>query len=254
MKLSSDRLEYERFFHDDYYRWKKERDKVIRWTEGIAEHAYQYFWQVIHEYLKKLPRDNAKLLDYGCGEGDIAYRLWEFGARKIYGIDISEGMIRRAKERLPQVDFRVMNAEAMDFADEFFDLVAGIAILHHLDLQKAIPELYRVLKKGGVAVFVEPMGHNPLINIFRRLTPGARTPFEHPLKVVDLEYFKEYFKVEKKHFVLSILPFLPFRPLLGKNFRRLVRESQKVDDALFRICPFLEKYSWIVVLRFLKES
>jgi len=38
-----------------------------------------------------------------------------------------------------------------------------------------------------------------------------------------------------------------------KNFRHLVQESWNIDDALFRLCPFLKKYSWIVVLTFLKE-
>jgi len=150
MKLSHGRLEYEKSFHDDDYSRRREREKVRRYTEGIDGYAYRYFWQEIHGYLRRLETENARFLDYGCGEGSVALRLWESGAREVYGIDISEGMIMRARARLPQVDFRVMNAEALDFPDEFFDLVAGIAVLHHLDLRRAIPELYRVLRKGGL--------------------------------------------------------------------------------------------------------
>jgi len=73
-----------------------------------------------------------------------------------------------------------MNAEQMAFADDTFDMVFGHSVLHHTDLRLTRGETYRILKTGGIGVFVEPLGHNPLVNLFRRLTPHWRTPAERP--------------------------------------------------------------------------
>src|SRR3546814_1101008 len=74
-----------------------------------------------------------------------------------------------------------MNAEAMTFPDDSFDLVFGSGIIHHLDIDRAFGEIARVLRPGGRAVFIEPLGLNPAIELYRRFTPSARTPDEHPL-------------------------------------------------------------------------
>ena len=57
-----------------------------------------------------------------------------------------------------------------------FDAVLGKQILHHLDLGVAIPEIVRVLRPGGRAVFLEPLIHNPLLEGYRRLTPHLPQP------------------------------------------------------------------------------
>ena len=66
------------------------------------------------------------------------------------------------------VSFLVMDAESMKFEDKTFDVVYGSGILHHLNIDKAYRELARVLKPDGVAIFIEPLGHNPLINLYRK--------------------------------------------------------------------------------------
>jgi ubiquinone/menaquinone biosynthesis C-methylase UbiE len=75
--------------------------------------------------------------------------------------------------------FDVMNAEELEFEDAAFDVIFGSGIIHHLDVPRAYSELARVLAPGGSAVFVEPLGHNPLIRVFRNRTPELRTPDEH---------------------------------------------------------------------------
>src|SRR4029077_6845421 len=80
--------------------------------------------------------------------------------------------------------FVVADGEHLPFADGSFDAVWGSAILHHLHLPTAARELDRVLKRGGVAVFCEPWGGNPLLAIARRFVPYPgkhRTPDEVPL-------------------------------------------------------------------------
>jgi ubiquinone/menaquinone biosynthesis C-methylase UbiE len=50
-----------------------------------------------------------------------------------------------------------MPAEKLDYPDAHFDVVVGIDILHHVDIPRAIKEVRRVLKPGGVAIFKEPI-------------------------------------------------------------------------------------------------
>ena len=108
------------------------------------------------------------------------------------GIDISpvaiEMGVREAASRglRDRTHFAVMNAEALDFPDASFDRVCGSGILHHLDLKKAYGEIARVLRPNGYGIFLEPLGHNPLINWYRRRTPQMRTEDEHPLLKSDL--------------------------------------------------------------------
>jgi SAM-dependent methyltransferase len=67
------------------------------------------------------------------------------------------------------------------------------AILHHLDLETAYAEIARVLKPHGRAIFLEPLAHNPFINLYRTLTPSLRTPDEQPLRLDDIRKATDYF-------------------------------------------------------------
>src|SRR5581483_7996725 len=91
-----------------------------------------------------------------------------------------------------------------------FDRIWGNAILHHLHLETAARELYRVLRPSGIAVFCEPWGDNPLLNWARRRLPYAgkdRTPDEQPLRGRDLQPLRQRFsRVEVRGFqLLSML-------------------------------------------------
>ena len=86
-----------------------------------------------------------------------------------------------------------MDAEELKFNESSFDLICEIGILHYLKLEKAYSELQRVVKKDGVALFIEPLGHNPFIKLYRKLTPRLRTLDEHPLLSKDLILAKKYF-------------------------------------------------------------
>ena len=94
---------------------------------------------------------------------------------------------------------------------------------------------------------MEPLGHNPLINLYRRLTPNLRTVDEHPLMMQDLAAAKHHFsRVTPHHFVLQSLAAVPFHG--RKNFRRILGACESADAMLFRRLPFMRRYSWQVVL------
>lgn len=193
-----------------------------------------------------------RILEYGCGLGSYAFFLAKKGS-EVTGIDISKVAIEQAKAKAIEEDmvdkttFLVMDAEATDFADESFDIICGTGILHHLDLNVAVKELARVLKPGGKAIFIEPLGYNPAINLYRAMTPNMRTPDEHPLLRKDLALTKCYFqKVETEFFHLLSLLAIPFRNT--PKFHGLVRLLDKVDAMIFKLLPVVKLLAWTIVI------
>lgn len=114
----------------------------------------QNFWTdslFLLEYIKK----NEKLLDLGCGNGRL-YKMLKKLSIDYIGIDISEELIKKAKENNPEVNFIVGSALDLPFKNEIFDKVISIAVLHHIPSYKLrikfMEEGYRVLKKDGCMI------------------------------------------------------------------------------------------------------
>jgi len=211
-----------------------------------AEHITRSMWT----YLQALLRDlrGKRVLDYGCGTGEAFAQLVKAGADRVVGIDVSPDMIEEAQERIARASLsdkaeaRVMDCHALQFPDGSFDVVLGISILHHLGVESACREIARVLAPGGWALFVEPIGLNPLINWYRRSTPAYRSPDERPLVLSDFRTMEEYFRVWPRFFVFSVL--LAALP----GLRRLAAPLRTLDSILLRI-PGLRLLAWMVVLK-----
>jgi SAM-dependent methyltransferase len=239
-------------------RYARERDAHNRIFSEHTRESAERFYRIIHESRKlyegliRTHSWHGDALEYGCGMGSHSLFMAKNGASRVVGIDISDVAIARARDAAEaagarQAEYHVMNAERLDFASNSFDLICGTAILHHLELDRAYSELARVLRPGGLAVFMEPLGHNPLINLYRRLTPNLRTVDEHPLMMQDLAAAKQHFsRVTPHHFVLQSLAAVPFHR--RKNFRRILGACESADAMLFRRLPFMRRYSWQVVL------
>jgi ubiquinone/menaquinone biosynthesis C-methylase UbiE len=127
-----------------------------------------------------------QVLDYGCGWGKASLNYLKHGAT-VHGIDIAANHVAGAEKTAAKAGFtsdkcmfEVMDAHALSYADNSFDMVIGNSILHHLDADTALAEVYRVLKPGGRALFSEPLADNPLLRLFRKMTPNARTVDERP--------------------------------------------------------------------------
>jgi len=243
---ASSRQQRERDFHNETFAdGKRARAAKFYAIHRASQSAYE---RHIHE---RPERKN--VLEYGCGSGSAAFDLAAAGAR-VTGIDISDVAIDMATRRSADLGlgdrmrFLVMDAEQLDFDDASFDLVCGSAILHHLDLRRAYAEIARVLRPGGYGVFVEALGHNPLINLYRRVTPELRTVDEHPLRVSDLELAKRYFSdASFAYFHLTSLVALPLRR--QRAFPAVASALERADQALFSGIPYLRRYAWMAVLR-----
>lgn len=199
--------------------------------------------------LRRLAR-RARVLELGCGDGSSAIQLAGWGA-EVEAIDISPARVEEARERavvqgVHRATFHVMNAEELAFRDGTFDLVCGRAILHHLDLERVLRELVRTLKPEGRLVFIEPLGHNPAINLFRSRTPDLRTADEHPLLMSDLALVRRFCRdLELRYFHLASFAALPFRGLAW--YAHVLRGLDAVDGRLLRV-PALQRYAWRVLI------
>ncbi len=239
-----DRIQREKDFHEKTF------------SEGGRHSALKYYDTAKNsiEFFKKFLANNCaggEVLEYGCGMGSQAPWLAKHGAKWITGIDIANVAIDQVKqiaraEGINNVTFKTMNAENLEFADNSFDLVYGTGILHHLDLEKSYAELSRTLKPSGKAIFREPLGHNPFINLYRRLTPRLRTEDEHPLLLSTMEIARRHFhRVETHYFHFFSIGAVVFRNF--KIFPFALTLLEKIDKVMFQIPP-LKKFAWMVMI------
>ena len=197
----------------------------------------------------KLNSINSQILDYGCGIGSSLRKVVEFSPKKITGIDISEVSIKKAKEvskENSKIELLVDNCEKTRFQNNSFDVVYGTGILHHLNLEICLSEIFRVLRPGGKFLFIEPLGTNPLINLYRKLTPQSRSIDEHPLVEEDFNLIKKKFsKTKIKYYGFLTLAFFPLcsSPEKSKIFKIL----KNLDQILFKINIF-KKLAWSVLI------
>ena len=197
--------------------------------------------------LLKYKTINKYVLDYGCGNGVYSEQVVNFNPEKITAIDISEEAIEIGKSKNNKnIDYRVENCESTKLNSNSFDLIYGVGILHHLNLNKSMKEIERLLKKEGNIIFIEPLGTNPLINIYRKLTPNSRSSDEHPLTFKDLKYLRNLFNnVKITYYGFFTLIFMPFykSPKNSKLFTFLI----KIDKILFKI-PIFKFLAWSILI------
>ena len=247
MTEAEDRYEREQGFHDQAFETHS-RDSTGRFYAVLAP-AEAAFWQAVRD-----AGTGARILEYGCGQGGRLFQLAPYAA-SLAAIDLSPIGVQQARkeaeERGIKADIRVMNAEALEFDDGTFDLIVGNGILHHLDLERAFREIRRVLVPGGRAFFMEPLGHNPMVNLYRRMTPKLRTPDEHPLLMADFALAERNFeRVEVKMSVLTSLLALPFGGT--KHFDKILSRLTAVDDSLFQRSALARRHAWYATIELVR--
>ena len=110
-----------------------------------------------------------KVLEIGCGTGLFTRKFYEATKANITAIDISEELLAEARKLLPEASFRVEDAMQMSFATNTFEVVYGSSVLHHLEFDSSLKEIFRVLKPGGRMIFAEPNMINPQILIQKNI-------------------------------------------------------------------------------------
>lgn len=119
------------------------------WNASLYDEKHSFVSNYGHDLIDLLnPKKEEKVLDLGCGTGDLANVLHELNV-DVVGIDYSENMIEQAKTKYPQIPFHVVDATCLPYENEF-DAVFSNAVLHWIKRPKEVVEgIYRSLKPSG---------------------------------------------------------------------------------------------------------
>ena len=128
---------------------------TLEFFERIEAHRFEKEWH-IPEAADFAGARGLRVLEIGCGLGTDGAQFAKAGA-DYTGVDLTEAAIELARKRFKlsdlQGEFRVADAENLDFPDESFDIVYSHGVLHHTpDTARAAREIHRVLKTGGRAI------------------------------------------------------------------------------------------------------
>ena len=132
-----------------------------------ARRPWNAYWSMYDRLLAANLAGQAVLV-LGCGFGDDAIRIARLGAR-VSACDLSPESLAIAGERARRagvtIAFDAMPAEAMTYADDSFDAVVFVDILHHVDIAATMTEVARVLKPGARVIGDELYTHSGIQRI-----------------------------------------------------------------------------------------
>jgi len=227
------------------------------------------YWSVYELAISLFRAGARRALDFGCGQGTVAVRLAYVGY-EVFGFDISPSNIRIAAQFAQRYGFRdrahfsVQLAENLGYPCDFFDLLVGVDILHHVEIPQAIAEAMRVLRAGGTAVFREHL-EVPVLDRLRQSFVGRWlvpigpsqerhvTADERKLTAEDIRIIRSACShMELRSFtLLSRLDILLRRP--GNASPSLM---EQLDYRLFKAFPFMRRWgaSGVLILQKAREG
>ncbi|HUI22848.1 MAG TPA: methyltransferase domain-containing protein [Nitrososphaerales archaeon] len=136
-------------------------------SRGTLSASEKSYWM---EFLSMLaPGSGEKILDIGAGDCSKAAKVLEASpGAEVYAVDPNEKRIAAARRQRPQVKSSVAGAECLPFPDSHFDKAYSTMALHHFtDMDKALGEVTRVLRPGGLYVILEVEPHSVFGRLFR---------------------------------------------------------------------------------------
>lgn len=145
----------------------------MKWNAGLYDEEHEFVSKYGTGLIEVLnPKAGEKILDVGCGTGDLAHQLFMTGC-VVTGIDASENMIKKAREKFP--DIRFICADAGSFgAHEKFDAVFSNAVLHWIkDQDPVLKNIYIHLRPGGR--FVAELGAKGNVEKIRNALKNSLT-------------------------------------------------------------------------------
>ncbi len=256
-KPSRGQIDEEAEFHDRRFRYGHQvAGRLEKWIVSLSPSMPNLKGRLLTA-LGQI--EGKQICELGCGGGGLTRELVIRGAR-VSASDISAEALsltrERNKEFIPgQLDVQQMDASNLPYNDQSFDLVVGVSILHHIDISKAAIEVSRVLKPGGKAVFIEPLAHNPVSNMWRRLSPSARTQAERPLSYSEIAEMGRHFRTVDCHEFALLTLLSSFVYLITHSHKAKMRSAEllsRLEPAFLKICVPLRRYSGAILIEFTK--
>ena len=241
--------------------------KIQKWEDfhkdslGKKNDYFDLFFKHIKnkaiKYLTKNNIKNKKLLEIGCGNGQMLNIFKKAGFITV-GIDVNYIVLN---ESAINDNLVCGNIQQLPFIANSFDSIYSFSVLQYCNHDNVLSECKRVLSQHGKLVLIENMGKNPFAIFYRYIhkKKGWSYPaFQTPMKYIEWENRK---RIKKFFPNASFTPFHLTTPLLMYVFRilpntRIIYCSLKViyyilefiDTIVLKLFPFLSKYCWRVMI------
>jgi len=226
---------------------------------GKETRPWNSYWKVVEIAKQNFRSEDQKLLDFGCGKGELSLVLSKVGY-EVFGFDLSPNNITIAKrlaneyQMAGRTHFQVSVAEKLDYPTDYFDVVVGNEILHHVEISEALSECVRVLKEGGMAIFHEPV-RVPMFDVLRESRFGRwlvpkEVSLENQVTEDERKLTADDLKLVKSIGVNSSTE----RFLLFSRLDRFIKISEassfleKADFCLFKLFPLLKPFGGRVIM------
>lgn len=225
----------------------------------FQEYSKDYHSNWNEEIVSLLPEDNnSKVLDFGCGTGILLQRINK-SIKSNFGLDISFDMLKYALIICPNSNLIIGDGEQMPFPGNTWDSVISRGAIHHCPApQKALKEIYRSLKPGGILILSEPCIDSIMIQLIRVILYKNNKKFSEIHRAFKskclvkmlLESGFEVIKVKRFGYIAYPLCGFPdFIPLLDHiPFNRHLTKFLILMDKLFSHIPVIQEQGWQIII------
>lgn len=208
---------------------------MTKWKPKLYNEKHSFVYNYGEDLIKLLnPQKNERILDLGCGSGQLTFKISEL-AKEIIGIDKSEEMITDAKSKFPNIKFQVGDASNFHF-NKKFDSIFSNATLHWVkNYKSSIKCMYKNLKPTGKIV-VEFGGKGNVQTIVKQLRKSLQSRNYIKQSESDLWYFPSIGEYTTE------LELAGFRVLFAEHYDRSTELADKNTGIKDWISMFAENF------------
>jgi 2-polyprenyl-3-methyl-5-hydroxy-6-metoxy-1,4-benzoquinol methylase len=262
----TERQQREREYYDKFSKLTSPGEASFDPILGKELRPWNPYWYLCQSVLDRFRSSNQRLLDFGCGPGAYSLIFAKVGF-DVYGFDISPNNVILAQQRAKDYGFDARThfstgvGEHLDYPTESFDVVIGVDILHHVNIEPCIKETLRVLRRGGVAIFKEPV-EVPIFDPIRNSAFGKWLVPKHASFERHITEDERKLSPSDLKMIVGLCPSLQFAHfrLLSRLDLFIRRGNGKgpstleiLDWRLLKILPILKRYGGDIVFTLTKE-
>ena len=222
------------------------------WRSRLSARQYGYLFSCLIPLLDPQTR----VLDWGCGNGEISWWLTREGM-EVSALDLAPPHLQREIERLPSARWsfhEASNPTRLPFVDRAFDLILSIGVLEHVrdtggDEVASLTEIYRLLRPGGTFICYHLPNHGSWIEFLARRTPNRHSHNQLYCKAAIQRLFTESGLEVQRIRRYGLLPRNEAARLPGSGTAVLSNTFDFVDRALESVLSPLAQNFMVVASR-----